>query len=67
MGKNQGAHHEIPGSEIFGGRGGLAHGNDMGQGQKHREYRREQPPVATASVGGGGGGLDLPTRTPPLW
>jgi hypothetical protein len=24
-------------------------------------------PVATASVGGGGGGLDLPTRTPPLW
>ena len=24
-------------------------------------------PVATASVGGGSGGLDLPTRTPPLW
>ena len=24
-------------------------------------------PVATAGVGGGGGGLDLPTRTPPLW
>jgi hypothetical protein len=24
-------------------------------------------PVATASVGGGGSGLDLPTRTPPLW
>ena len=24
-------------------------------------------PVATASAGGGGGGLDLPTRTPPLW
>jgi hypothetical protein len=37
------AHHEIPGSEIFGGRGGLARGNDMGQSHKHREYRREQP------------------------
>ena len=27
----------IVGMRIFGGRGGLAHGNDMGQGQKHRE------------------------------
>jgi hypothetical protein len=37
VGKNEGVHHEIPGSEIFGGRGGLTHGNDMGQGQKHRK------------------------------
>jgi hypothetical protein len=35
--------HEIPGGEIFGGRGDPARGNDMGQGQKHRKLRGGRP------------------------